>query len=304
MVLDRKMFVLPVGAFMGEGRLETDGDIILSDRTTVRADISTPARVFIGERAKVYGNITAGEEIRVDRWTYIEGNVSCEGSVYLGDRVRIRGKLTAGRDLDIGSNVEIEEYDAHGWINIRSPISMIFYIIIYLLDLIRRGRGEEVDAILDELEAIEEEEKIIVSPNFFFLPDGSYLNINDIYIKGKTRIGDESRVRMNIRSEEAVVTGENSDIVGNIISREDISIAPESHILGNIEAKGVVHVYEDAEVLGDIAASRVEIDSSAHIVGTIIAPKGVRLITPESRTIEERLRRYRSGIGTIEDLLE
>lgn len=301
-LFDRKTFTVPDGALLDSGQIEVSGDVVISDRATVVSNVKTTKGIFVGERVRIKGDLESGEGIRVDRWTNIEGNVTTTGSAHLGDRVSIKGKLWVEGDLDLGSDVEVGEYEAKGWINIRSPIPIIFYIILYLLDLIRKGRGEEVDQILDELESVEED--IIISPDFIFVSDKSYVNVNDIYARGKLRLGDEVKVRVNLRTNGDVYSGQSNDLVGNIIAKGNIRLGPNTRVVGELRADGDIFVSSGCEIIGNIYGSRIEIDSSCTVEGVIIARNGVKLLTPETRIIEEKLERFERSSESLTAMLD
>ncbi len=251
---------------------------------------------------EIQGNVRAEGVIRIDRWTSIEGDVSTKGGAYVGDRVRIKGKLYVEGSLDIGSEVEIGEYEAKGWINIRSPIPILIYIVIYLMDLLRHGKSEEVDKILNELE--EAEEDIIISPGFFFMPDKAEIGAKGIQCDGMFRLGDETRLRARVEAGGDVHIGFEADLSGDVISEGNVVISHGANIIGDIKAQDMVMVNGETRILGDIHGAQVEVESSANIEGTIIAPNGVRLITPETKLIEGRLDRFEHGIGDMDTLLE
>ena len=133
MVFDKNTLVIPDETIYEENKLLVNGDIILDDRTNVDYNMQTDKRIFVGEWVKVHGNIFADDDIRIDSYSEIEGDIVGGNDIYLGQRVKIGGKLTVGRDLDVGEDVTIKKgFDAKGWINIRNPIPLIIYFIIYL----------------------------------------------------------------------------------------------------------------------------------------------------------------------------
>ena len=133
MVFDKETLVIPDETVYENNHMHVPGDIILDDRTNVEYNLETDKRIFIGEWVKVNGDMTAEDDIRIDRFSEVQGDIVGGKDIYLGQRVKIAGKLVVGKDLDVGEDVSIEKgFDAKGWINIRNPIPMLIYFIIYL----------------------------------------------------------------------------------------------------------------------------------------------------------------------------
>lgn len=302
MAFDRKSLVIPNGCVYNADGFEVEGDVVIGNKCRINCDIKTKARVFIGERTVINGNIHADGEVRVDRWTVINGNITSGGSVYLGDRVRIDGRLEVEGNLDVGSNVDIKEYEARGWINIRHPIPIIIYIIIYLLDLIRQGRGEEIERIIEELEDMGEE--IVVSPNFMYFPDRSVLAGDVMAVDGIVRVGEGSSISLGLKTRGSVIIGKESRIVGDIIAHGTIHITSGTEIVGTIRSDDRVFIGPETYIMGDVYGTYIEVENSARIEGTIIPEIGVRLLTPEMKVIESKLERFEKGVSSVDAYLE
>jgi len=153
MVFDRQTLVIPDGTTIDEGCIRTTGDVIIGDRCLVQYGIKTDGRIFVGEHVIIDGDLFATGDIRMDIFTRIRGNVNSDQNVYLGEKVSVDGKLSVTGDLDVGDSVNVKDgFEAKGWINIRSPIPMVIYIFIYLMQLLKMGHSEEIERILEELE--------------------------------------------------------------------------------------------------------------------------------------------------------
>ena len=146
MVFDRQTLVIPDGTIIEEDCIQSNGDVIIGDRCLVQFGIKTDGRIFIGEHVIIDGDLSATGDIRIDIFSRIRGNVHSKQNVYLGEKVTVDGKLSVTGDLDVGDSVNVKEgFEAKGWINIRSPIPMIIYIFIYLMQLLKMGHSEEIE---------------------------------------------------------------------------------------------------------------------------------------------------------------
>jgi predicted acyltransferase (DUF342 family) len=196
MMFDRTRVVIPNKARVLKTKIKTQYDVIISDKCEVNKSVISGARVFVGELVKYKGSITAEEDIRIDRLTQVSRNVEGHKNVYIGERSKIGGKLVVEKDLDIGEDVEIgpEKIKAKGWVNIRNPIPMVIYLFIYIMELLRRGEGAEVQAILEELEA-QNMEDFIITGDFLFIPSKAKFNREEIITKGRVSIGADCLIK-------------------------------------------------------------------------------------------------------------
>ena len=148
MTFDRKTLVIPDDTKFEEKTIVTKGDVVIGDRCLIQYGIKTDGRIFVGEHVVIDGDLDSTNDIRADIFTRIRGNVKSGGNVYFGEKVIVDGKLSLDGDLDVGDSVEIDQgFEAKGWINIRSPIPVVIYIFIYLMQLLKMGHSEEIDRI-------------------------------------------------------------------------------------------------------------------------------------------------------------
>jgi len=302
MPFDRKTLVIPDETKFEEHLIVTNGDIIVADNAGTDFGFKTYGRIFVGERAQVKGEISSEGDIYIDMFSRVGGNVSSNGNVYLGDKVVIEGKLSVKGDLDVGDNVEIRDgFEAKGWINIRSPIPLIIYIFIYLLQLLRLGRSEEIEKILEELER-SENKFIPISEKFLFIPSNAYLGIQNSKTSSNLLIGKKCRVIGNFNAPGLVNVGEESVIYGSIKTSSDIVIGKKVEIHGNLEADGDIYLGEGVKIHGDVEGDRVFIPRSSHIEGKLLARKGVLFEKVDREKIEEKLIRFNSGADVVDEI--
>jgi predicted acyltransferase (DUF342 family) len=300
---DKRSLVIPDGTRFEEHTLLAPGDVILGNHTKVEFGIITEKRVFGGEGAKVNGKLSCGQEVRLDNFSLVAGDVESKGNVYLGEKTRIEGKLIVGGDLDVGDDVAITKgFEAKGWINIRSPVPIVMYLFIYLLELLRMGKSEEVDKLLEELEAAKEE--IHIGDKFLFIPDRSSVGLQHSTIQGNFFIGRDCRILGNYTVKGNGVIGPGSKLYGALRAEGLIRLQAGCEVQGTIETSGKVVIGESVRVLGDVRAQEVEMFPTSVVDGRIVAPNGVKFSTVQSQAMDEKVERYTAGLNDdIVDLL-
>lgn len=238
--------------------------------------------IIVGERVSIFGGIDASDDVRLDFWSNVKGNVSTKKDAYLGESVKINGKLTVCGDLDIGNGVSIDEgFDANGWIIIRNPVSVIVYVILYLTELFRLGKGEEVEKFLNEL--FEDDQ---ISDCALIIPNRAKITYDTIQVPYNAIIGNDSRLVGNVRS-SSMKLGKNSTLFGGIKARDDIHIDSGSTVHGNLVSRGSVYIKEDAHILGKIEADSIKVHEDAVIDGAMKAENGVMIVRGDYETDKE-----------------
>lgn len=305
MVFDKKTLVIPDETVYDEDRLMVNGDIILDDRSNIVYNIETDKRIFVGEWVKVQGNISAEDDIRIDSFSEVDGDIIGGNDIYLGQRVKIAGKLTVGKDLDVGEDVSIEKgFDAKGWINIRNPIPLIIYFIIYLFNLMKRGHSKEVERILQEMDEKDfTEEEIPVSDNFLFIPTGSSADPNEFNIKGNCRIGGNCKLKGNYNVEGDVRIGDETEFIGNIQGKGKIILGSKVTLDGSIESKTHITIGHECYITGDVKCNTLEMVQNTKIDGIIHAPDGIKINPVAVEEMDEKIRKFDSGLDGLDEIL-
>jgi predicted acyltransferase (DUF342 family) len=305
MVFDKETLVIPNETVYENNHIQVTGDIILDDRTIVDYNLHTDKRIFIGEWVKIHGELNAEDDIRIDKFSEIHGDIVGGNDIYLGERVKVAGKLTVGKDLDVGDDVSIEKgFDARGWINIRNPIPMIIYFFIYLFNLLKRGHGEEVDRILKELDEQDQSpEEILVSDNFLYIPSGTVAEPDVIKIKGNCRIGGKCNLRGNYNVTGNFKIGDETELTGNIIAKGNIILGDNVKITGTLETKDHIIIGQECTITGDVTCRTLEMVQNTVIDGIIHAPDGVKLLPVAVEEMDEKLRKFDSGLDGLDEIL-
>lgn len=307
MAFDRKTVILPQKTKFEEHTIITKGDVIIGDRCLLQFGIKTDGRIFVGEHVIIDGDLEATNDIRADIFSTIGGNVTSGGNVYLGEKVKVKGKLLLKGDLDVGDSVEINKgFEAKGWINIRSPIPVVIYIFIYLIQLLKMGHSEEIDRLLQEMEE-NEGDVIPISEIFLFVPNNSIIGLQKSKVDFNLHVGKKSCVLGNYDVKGNVFIDEESQMHGTVKSTADVFCGKNTSIQGNIEAHGDVRIEDKAAIAGNVSAQKIYLSKIATVNGTLLAKNGISFMTPSKKGAEEKVARFKSNVDIVdevEDMLE
>ena len=281
-----KTFTIPDNTTMEEHSIVTTGGAIIGNHTDMGFGIIADS-VIAGERVRINGNVIGTEEVRIDMWSQVNGDVRTKNDAYIGEFVNIDGRLIVGKDLDIGKNVKINGgYEARGWIVVRNPIPVVIYIFLYLTELLRMGKDEEVDNALENLFSDErddlEEDKLLI------IPSGSKIDLESIKVPDKAVIGSGCRMMGNIRA-SSMVMGSNNTLFGSIKTTNEIVIGEGNTIHGNLVTRGDVRINKDSHILGEINGGKIIIHEEARVDGAMRAANGVII------TRDEMEEEYKTG---------
>lgn len=303
MVFDRQTLVIPDGTTIDEDCIHTTGDVIIGDRCLVQYGIKTDGRIFIGEHVIIDGDLSATGDVRVDIFTRVRGNVNSEQNVYLGEKVSVDGKLSVTGDLDVGDSVDVKEgFEAKGWINIRSPIPMVIYIFIYLMQLLKMGHSEEIERILEELEE-HEGEPIPISEVFLFVPNNSMVGKNS-KTDGNLRVGKQAWIQGSYEVKGNVVLGDDTVFDGSITANGNAFCGKHNTVKGSIQSGDTIRLDENTEVTGDVDGVKIHLAKTAVIKGTCYASHGMTFITPYDYEADEKIRRFEEDLEILEPVAE
>jgi predicted acyltransferase (DUF342 family) len=307
MVFDRQTLVIPDNTQFDQKKIVTTGDVIIGDRCLVQFGIQTDGRIFVGEHAIIDGDLEATGDIRIDIFTRIRGNAESKGHVYLGEKVSIDGKLSVTGDLDVGDSVDIKEgFNAKGWINIRSPIPMVIYIFIYLTQLLKMGKSEEIERILVEMEE-HQEGTIPISEIFLFIPNNAILGVQKTKTEGDIRIGKKSKIIGNINGKGSILINDDTELHGSLRVNGEIYLGKNITVQGSITSDTTIRIDEHSCIHGDLTAKKIFLSKTVKTQGTLFAQQGTTFIEPTDFQSEETLRRFEEDmelLKTIDEALE
>ncbi|HIG99838.1 MAG TPA: hypothetical protein HA258_04575 [Thermoplasmata archaeon] len=304
MAFDRKTLVIPDKTLFDEALIMTKGDVVIGDRSLVRFSVHTDGRIFVGEHAIIDGNLNSPQDVRVDIFSSIGGNVQSGGNVYLGEKTKIKGALSLRGDLDVGDSVEIEKgFEAKGWINIRNPVPMVIYIFVYLLQLLKMGRSEEIERILEELEQ-NDGDTIPISESFLFLPNNSIISISNSKVEGNLQVGKECKLLGNYDVQGNISIEEKSEIFGTLKATGNIYVGKKVKIHGNIASLGIVNITEQADIVGNISAEEISLSKTASIQGTFHAKKSMSFVDSLKEQATEKVKRFENDVDVADEVKE
>jgi len=264
--------LLPDGTELQEHSIKTDRNIVVGEFCQIDYGLRG-ADVYVGESSKIREYIWAGGDVRIGNWCEIGSDVIAKADAYIGEGVKINGRLVVSGALDIGEKVEIKEgFEAKGDIEVRNPMPVFMFILIYLMTLLKIQNEKELDRILDELFS-EDEEKMKVP---LMIPARSKLNMKLFAVPSTMKIGKKCRLHGNIRA-GSIDVQQDTVIFGSLRARNRITVVSGVTVHGNVESGSTVYVKKGAHILGDVVANSLVLHEGAKIDGTISAPHGMRI---------------------------
>ena len=268
-----KHCLLPDGTEMQEHSIKTDRNIMVGEFCQIEYGLRG-ADVYVGESSKIREYVWASGDVRIGNWCEVGGDVIAKQDAYIGEGVHIAGKLVVTGALDIGEKVEIKEgFEATGNIEVRNPMPVFLFIIIYLMTLLRIENEKELDRILDDLFS-DDEEKIEIP---LMIPARSRLNLKLFAVPSTMKIGKGCRLHGNIRA-GSIDVQQNTVIFGSLRAKYRITVVDGVTIHGNVESGSTVFVKKGAHILGDVIAKSIVLHEDAKIDGTIQAPHGMQIV--------------------------
>jgi predicted acyltransferase (DUF342 family) len=264
--------LLPDGTELQEHSIKTDRNIVIGEFCQIDYGLRG-ADVIVGDSTKIREYIWADGDARVGNWCEIGSDVVARQDAYIGEGAIINGKLKVAGTLDIGERVEIKEgFEATGAIEIRNPMPVIVFILIYFMTLLQIQREEDIDRILDDLFSDDDEE--FEMP--LMIPSRSRLNLKLFSVPSTMRIGRGCRLHGNIRA-GLIDVQPDTVVFGSLRAKRGISVASGVEIHGNVESGDEVTIRKGAHILGDVIAKSIRLHEDARIDGTIQAPHGLHI---------------------------
>ena len=264
--------LLPDGTELQEHSLKTDRNIVVGEFCQIDYGLRG-ADVYVGESSKIREYVWANGDTRIGNWCEIGGDVIAKEDAYIGEGVKINGKLEVAGTLDIGEKVEIRDgFFAKGDIEIRNPMPVFMFIIIYLMTLLHIENEKELDRILDDLFSEDEAKREIP----LMIPARSKLDMKLFSVPSSMKIGKGCRLHGNIRAGSIDVQAD-SVIFGSLRAKNRITVVDGVTVHGNVESGSTVFVKKGAHILGDVKAKSIVLHEDAKVDGTIEAPHGLRI---------------------------
>jgi predicted acyltransferase (DUF342 family) len=267
---------IPDGTTVEEHDLVANGDVVVGGQSTVEFGVRG-RNVYAGERVRFGGDIEADGECRLDVWCDVGGNVLVGGDAYLGERVHVAGQLIVSGDLDIGDDVDIEDgFEANGWIVIRNPMPTIVFLFVYLSQLLRLGRDEDAEEVVDEFLTDDREHEPVL------VPRGARVSDDAWQVSTPATVGTDCRLHGNLRA-ESIDVGAGTELFGSLRAKGDITVAADAVIHGDVTTRGGdVTIAKAAHIRGDVAGENVDLHDDAEVDGAIRARGAMTITRDES----------------------
>jgi len=296
--------IIPDKTNFEEQMITTRGDVVIGDRSLIRFGVNTDGRIFVGEHTIIDGNLMSTHDVRVDIFSTIGGDIQSGGNVYLGEKTKIKGTLSLKGDLDVGDSVEIEKgFEAKGWINIRSPIPVVIYIFVYLMQLLKMGRSEEIERILEELEQ-NDGGTIPISESYLFLPNNSIISVSNSKIEGNLQIGKDCKLLGNYDIKGNISVDEKSEIFGTLKAIGNVYIGKKVKIHGNVTSTGSIKITEQVEIFGNVSGEEIFLSKNASVQGTLLGRRGISFQDVLKEQATEKVKRFENDIDVVDEVKE
>ena len=260
------------GTELQEHSIKTDRDIVIGEFCQIDYGLRGED-VYVGESSKISEYVWANGDARIGNLCEIGSDVIAKQDAYIGEGVKINGRLIVSGTLDIGEKVEIKEgFEATGAIEVRNPMPVFMFILIYFMTMLKIQNEKELDRIIDNLFSEEEGKKEIP----LMIPARSKLNMKLFSVPSTMKIGKNCRLHGNIRA-GSIDVQQNSVIFGSLRAKNQIRVVEGVTIHGNVESGSTVYVKKGAHILGNVIAKSIVLHEEAKVDGMIQAPHGMRI---------------------------
>ncbi len=291
-----KSLLIPDNTRIEANRIVVEGDVIVGNHSSIEYGVSGDT-VIIGEGVSVSGDVAARSDARIDMWSRFGSNVDVGKNAYLGEFVTIDGKLTVENDLDVGKEVKVKAgFETKGWIVVRNPVPVIMFLFLYIREMMRIGKGEEVEKAIEDLfeDCEDNEESPRLGEKLLIVPAGSKVSPKAIEVAEKAVIGNSCLLIGNIKA-QSVEAGNYFTLQGSIHSEGKITLGDNSTVHGSLVSKGQVRIGRNSRIYGGIKADSVFLHEKARVDGMIRAPTGVSFIRePTEKTAFRKVQNFES----------
>lgn len=268
--------LIPGNVVFDETHIKHAGDVVIGNDSVIGFGIDAK-RVIAGDRVTIEGDVFA-DEIRFDSWVRVKGDVFCRGDAFIGEFSSIEGKLTVHGNLEIGRNVRIGKgFEAKGLITIQDPLPILIFIFVYLMELLRLGKLDEIEELLNE----EFENPLVI-------PSNSKVSIEQIKTD-KNALFENSRILGNVRAKNVISRG--VELYGSLRGK-DIFIE-DSRVHGAVEGERI-YIVSNSTVFGNVVGDEVYMEKGCAVEGSIVGRKGVWI---KEKVEAEVLLEEEDGVG-------
>lgn len=171
------------------------------------------------------------------------------------------------------------------------------------MQLLKMGRSEEIERILEELEQ-NDGETIPISESFLFLPNNSIISISNSKVEGNLQIGKECKLLGNYDIKGNVSVGERTEILGSLKATGNVFVEKKVRIQGNILSTGTVNIAEQVSIIGNVTGEDILLSKTASIEGTLLGKKGISFQDASKDQATEKVKRFESNVDVVDEVKE
>lgn len=171
------------------------------------------------------------------------------------------------------------------------------------MQLLKMGRSEEIERILEELEQ-NEGGTIPISESFLFLPNNSIISVSNSKVEGSLQIGKECKLPGNYDIKGNISVDEKSEILGTLKATGNVFCGKKVKIHGNITSTGTVNITEQVEIFGNVSGEEIFLSKTASIQGTLLGKKGISFQDVLKEQATEKVKRFESDVDVVDEVKE
>ena len=263
-----KKCILPDKTELQECFLKTRNDILVGDHCDIGYGLYGND-VVVCEFCKLTGDVVAEGDLHIDNFCEINGTVICNGDAYLGEGVKVHGKLTVGGNLDIGDNVTIDkEFKTLGDISIRNPMSVILYLLLYVMTMLHLDNETKVEKTVNAIISEANAEPLV-------LPPRTTMDLRYFSVTTPMMVGVNCRLHGNIKA-KSVALKNDVTLFGGIHARRRVRVGERTAVHGDVVGQNI-RIERGADILGDVVGDKVWLHEYALVSGIIRSPGGLTI---------------------------
>lgn len=171
------------------------------------------------------------------------------------------------------------------------------------MQLLKMGKSEEIERVLEELEH-NEGETIPISESFLFIPNNSIVSISASKVDGSLHIGKECKLLGNYDVKGNIVIAQQSEIFGTLIATGNVLCEKKVKIHGNITSTGLVTINDSVDILGDVSGDEILLSKTASVKGKLLGKKGIVFQDTAKEQATEKVKRFNHDIDVVDEVKE
>lgn len=171
------------------------------------------------------------------------------------------------------------------------------------MQLLKMGRSEEIERILEELEQ-NDGETIPISESFLFIPNSSIISLSNSKVEGGLYVGKECKLLGNYDVKGNISVDEKSEILGSLKATGNVFCEKQVKIHGNILSLGTVNITEKVQIIGDVTGEEIILSKTSSIEGKLLGKKGISFHDRIQDLASEKLMRFENNADVVDEVKE